>query len=51
MLSDLDRLMYEILGRDGQSAEQNGHGFFGRFLNALKRPEKAQRNGRAAVAP
>jgi len=49
MLHDLDRLMYEVLGIDARSAEQNGHGFFGRFLNALKRPEKSRRNGGPAA--
>ncbi len=42
MLHDLDRLMYELFGRDGQPVKHNGHGFFGRVLSALKRPEKSR---------
>ena len=48
MLHDIDRLMYELFGRD-VSRRAYGHGFFGRVLNALKRPEKTRRNGKAAV--
>ncbi len=51
MLHDIDQLMYELFGRDGQAGEQNGHGFFGRVLNALKRPEKTRRNGKGIHAP
>lgn len=52
MLHDLDRLMYDLLGRDVQAAgHNNGHGFFGRVLNALKRPEKPRGEGRPASAP
>jgi pilus assembly protein CpaE len=49
MLQDVDRLMYDIFGRDGLPAEQNGHGFFGRMFSALKRPEKTRQNGKHAV--
>jgi pilus assembly protein CpaE len=51
MLADLDRLMYELLGCDGQSLERNGQGFFGRVLSAIKRPEKTRQECKPACGP
>jgi pilus assembly protein CpaE len=51
MLSDLDRLMYELLGCEDQSLERNGQGFFGRVLSAIKRPERARQELRPACGP
>jgi pilus assembly protein CpaE len=51
MLRDLDRLVHELAGGDGEHCEQTvDQGFFGRVLNALKPPAKAQRNGKAAAS-
>jgi pilus assembly protein CpaE len=49
MLQDLDRLMYELLGRDVHPSDHNGQGFFGRVLSALKRPDVTRRNGATAT--
>jgi pilus assembly protein CpaE len=50
MLRDIDRLVYELAGRDGELTEHTTPGFLGRVLNALKPSGKPQRNGAAAVS-